>query len=332
MSDKYSHRERILMTIEGEHPDRPAVSLWRHFYNRETTAENLSAAIVEFQRQYDWDFMKINPRASYHVEIWGNRLEWSTGEFQKHRKIEFAVEKISDWDKIGVLPSTVPVLAEHLMAIKSIRKGAGLDLPILMTIFNPLSIAGDMVPNDKMLLEHLAEDESRVMRAIENITVTFEKFVAECRDAGADGIFLATTQWGTTKLISYSQYEKYARPHDLRIIKASGDDAINLFHICEGDIFLKELADYPVAMFNWESCHPSNPNLKKGSGLLAGKTVVGGIDHSGWLRHGTPSEIMMAMKRVKDEMDGVPFIFGPGCAIDPETPAINIAAVRNSVR
>jgi uroporphyrinogen decarboxylase len=332
MGDKYTHRERIMMTLRGDKPDRPAVSLWRHFYNRETTAENLAGAMLEFQKKYDWDFMKINPRASYHVEAWGNQLNWSTNEFQKHQKRKFAVEKLSDWDKIGVLPYSVPILAEHLMAIKLIRKNSGPDLPILMTIFNPISIAGDLVPNDRMLLEHLAENESLVMTAIENITITFEKFVAECRNAGADGIFLATTQWGSADLISYPQYEKYACPYDLRIIRAGGDDALNLFHLCESNIFIKELADYPIAMFNWESNHPTNPSLEKGAVLLGEKAIVGGIDHSGWLMRANPQEIKTAMEQIAKNMEKHRFIFGPGCAIDPLTPTENISAVRNSLQ
>ena len=65
-----TRRERIRKTIQGERTDRPPMSFWRHFYDREGSAKDLAEAMLEFQRKYDWDFMKVNPRASYHVEDW----------------------------------------------------------------------------------------------------------------------------------------------------------------------------------------------------------------------------------------------------------------------
>ena len=80
MNAKFSHKERIDRHLSGKELDRPAVSAWRHFYDRENTREDLVNSMIEFQRKFDWDFMKINPRADYHVEPWGlsptRRLSW----------------------------------------------------------------------------------------------------------------------------------------------------------------------------------------------------------------------------------------------------------------
>ena len=61
-------RERVQAALAGEPVDWPPVSMWRHFYEFEETAEGLAEAMLGFQRRYDWDFMKVNPRASYHAE------------------------------------------------------------------------------------------------------------------------------------------------------------------------------------------------------------------------------------------------------------------------
>jgi len=68
MTDQMSHRERVRASLAGEETDRPPVSMWRHFFEDETSAEGLAEAMLGFQRRYDWDFMKVNPRASYHAE------------------------------------------------------------------------------------------------------------------------------------------------------------------------------------------------------------------------------------------------------------------------
>ncbi|MEP0827765.1 MAG: hypothetical protein HRF51_04520 [bacterium] len=326
-----SHRERIQAIISGEKPDRPAVSFWRHFYHREATAEGLAEAMLAYQKKFDWDFMKINPRASYHVEDWGNRLAWSQSEFSKHQKLKFAVEKLEDWEKIKPLNPTAPVLAEHLRAVSLIKKGSDKNLPLFMTVFTPLSIAGDLVPEGSLLLRHLEQDETRVMSAVENITITFERYIAELRNAGADGIFLATTEWATSDMMSYDMYEKYARPYDLRILRAAGHDALNIIHICAANNFLKHLADYPAPLFNWDSCHPTNPTLDTGLEILKGRTLIGGIDHTGWLRHASPDEIKNETARQRDRYDGKPVIFGPGCTYEPTLPEENIRAVKDAL-
>jgi uroporphyrinogen decarboxylase len=319
------------MIIRGEKPDRPAVSLWRHFYDQESTPEGLAKAMLDYQDKYDWDFIKINPRSSYHVEDWGVELEWSKDPLKKHRKVKFAVAKVNDWDKIESLSSQAPVLKEHLKAIRIIRKESGKSLPLFMTVFNPLSIAGYLVKDRSLLQKHLRESPARVLPALENITATFEKYVGEIRDAGADGIFFATTQWASANLLTWDEYRKYARPFDMRVLKAGGVDSLNILHICDSNNYLEEMADYPVAMFNWDSCHPTNFPLEKGFEILKSKVVIGGIDHTGWLRYGTPGEIKNEITGIKEQMEGKRFIFGPGCTYEPTVPEKNIAAIRKGV-
>jgi uroporphyrinogen decarboxylase len=331
MSDKYSHRERIEMIIRGEKPDRFAASIWRHFNHMEHHAKGLAESMLDFQKRFDWDFMKINPRGSYHVEAWGNRLEWSHDEFIKHTKTVFTVKDISDWDKITVLPLDNPVLAEHLKAVSLISRVSDKQLPKLMTIFNPLSIAGDLIEDDNALVEHLKKDPDRVLRAIENITITFEKFTTELRNAGADGVFLATTQWASSDLLPFDDYKKFGLPFDHRIIKAAGDDALNLFHICASNNYLKEFHNFPAPLFNWDTADPTNLPADSGCDLLPDKTVIGGLDNNGWLWHGTPGEVATEIDKIKKNVMNKKFIFGPGCTIDAKVPVENLDAVRNNL-
>ena len=85
-TEKYSHLERIQMIIAGERPDRHAASCWRHFFHMEHHAEGTAEAMLGFQKEFDWDFMKINPRADYHIEDWGLTQAWSHDEYKKHAK------------------------------------------------------------------------------------------------------------------------------------------------------------------------------------------------------------------------------------------------------
>ena len=70
-------RERVYSALRGESIDRPPVSFWGHFYDRESSAEALAEATLSFQREYGWDWVKLNPRKHYHVEPWGVRYRYS---------------------------------------------------------------------------------------------------------------------------------------------------------------------------------------------------------------------------------------------------------------
>ncbi len=331
MADKYSHRERLGLIMAGEKPDRFAASNWRHFYHKESTAEGLAEAMLGFQEKFDWDFMKINPRASYHAEDWGNKYDWSTDEFKKHGKISFAVNDIADWDRIDVLPAGTPVLTEHLKAIEIIKKSSDPELPLLMTVFNPFGIARYLAGSTEKMLEYINRAPDKVGAALENITLTFERYVAEIRNAGADGIFFATLEWASSDLLTYDQYEKFGRKYDLRILKATGDDSLNILHVCGSNNYLKQLYDYPVKLFNWDACDPTNVNIDRCFDFLKDKTVIGGLDHKGWLWHSKPNEVAIEIRKMKERMAGRRFIFGPGCSIAPEIPGANLEAVRQNL-
>ncbi len=331
--EKYSHRERLELILAGEKPDRYAASFWRHFYHKENSARGTAEVMLDFQKAFDWDFMKINPRADYHIEDWGFEQEYSSNEFQKHTVMKYPVAQAADWERIETLKATAPVLAEHLQVVSLIRKGIGRDFPILMTVFTPLAIAGRMVEDDQLLVEHLRQYPEKIHRALRAVTDTFINYVQELRNAGADGIFLATTQWASSNLVTWQEYEEFGVPYDREVIKAAEQDSLNLFHVCSSNNYLSQLAqiDYNCKMYNWDGDDPTNSPVDKACELLAGKTLVGGVDQRGWLLKSEPDEIPFQMQRIKKYLDPRRVIIGPGCSIAPEVPRENLKAIRENL-
>lgn len=331
--DKYSHKERLELVLAGEKPDRYAASFWRHFYHKENNAKGTAEAMLDFQRAFDWDFMKINPRADYHIEDWGFEQKFSTNEFQKHTTLKYPVEKLEDWSRIEPLKPTASVLAEHLQVVSFIRRGVGREFPILMTVFTPLAIAGRLIKDDNLLVEHIRNNPDKIHRALRAITDTFVKYVQELRNAGADGIFFATTQWASSNLITWPEYEEFGVPYDLEVIKATETSALNLFHVCASNNYLSQLAkiDYNCNMYNWDGDEPTNFQLDKSYELLKGKALVGGVDHSGWLLKSDPEEIPFQMQRIKKYLDPARVIIGPGCSIAPEVSRDNLRMIRENL-
>jgi len=318
------------MILDGQRPDRYAASFWRHVFHREHNARDTAEAMLDFQNQFKWDFMKINPRADYHVEGWGFEHEFSREEFVKHTKLRFPISSVEDWAKIEPLPLDTPALDEHLKVVSIIRRRVGRDLPVFMTVFSPLAIAGRMVEDRQMLADQIREYPDKVLPAIEAITQTFEAFATELRNAGADGLFFATTQWASSDMTSWEDYQKLGVPFDQRVIRAAGQDALNLFHVCAANNYLDELAplDYHSRLYNWDSEDPTNRPLDRSLDLLPGKVLIGGVDHNGWLLHSSPEEITCQIDHLKARFDPSRIIIGPGCAIPPEVPIENLTAIR----
>ncbi|MCX5683858.1 MAG: uroporphyrinogen decarboxylase, partial [Planctomycetota bacterium] len=282
-------RERLAAAIAGLPVDRLPVSLWRHFFVEETSREALVGAMVRWQRTYDWDFLKINPRASYHVEDWGNRYEASGNEHVSPTLISTRIHEPEDFRGLARLSpgAQAPVLADHLAAVADLRATLGPDVPMLMTVFTPMSIAADLAGGPQNLAALIVEDPALAHAGLRTITDTFADFAARCIEAGADGIFLATTHIATWANFTPDQYEEFGRPYDLEILAAARDAPLNLLHVCKAQAFVRELADYPAALLNWDTAEPSNPGLSDMALLLdrggcgdpprtVGKALVGG--------------------------------------------------------
>src|SRR4051812_6776301 len=95
-------RERLEATIRGETVDRVAVALWRHWPGDDQRADDLAAAHINFQREYDWDFVKVSPSSSYSIRDWGAVDTW-TGNIEGTR--DYGPEVIrapEDWLSLKV--------------------------------------------------------------------------------------------------------------------------------------------------------------------------------------------------------------------------------------
>jgi len=327
---KMSHKERILALIKSEPIDRIPVSFWRHFYHKERTAQELAEAMLNFQKRFDWDLMKVNPRAAYHVQDWGAVLKYSNDEFTKAQTVDYPVKKASDWNKLKILEPTKGALGEQLQALSLIKKGLRDTVHFVETVFTPLSIAGDLVQDDKMLIRDLREIPKIIHQVLEIITATFEKFTSEILNTGASGIFLATTQWASVNYITKEEYLEFGQPYDLRVLKAAQEAELNVLHVCEPNNFLELFADYPAEIVNWDASDPTNLNLKEGAKLLK-KVVMGGIDHKEALLKNKPEQIVGQARKIRESMQGFRWILGPGCTYEPAVPEANLKALREEV-
>ncbi|MEW5701168.1 MAG: uroporphyrinogen decarboxylase family protein [Candidatus Zixiibacteriota bacterium] len=330
MIEHLNHTERLQALIDGVKPDRPPVALWRHFYRDEDDLDRFVEAMVTWQKRFDWDLLKINPRASYHYEPWGVIMRPSPDELTKPERVGFPISNPEDWAKVAPVSVKHPMFDFQLRAIARIRRALPPPFRIVMTVFNPISIAGDMVPTDAVLQEHLRTVPDAVEWALTAIATTFADLVVEMRNAGADGVFFATTQWASAERLTVDELRRFALPYDRLVWDAAGGDAFNVLHVCDTKIHLAEYREFPAALVNWDATDPDNPSLCDGHAAL-GRPVMGGVPYMSELVNDTPDILEQKILRLISENGDIPFAVGPGCAIPVTAPDENVAAIRRAV-
>lgn len=324
--------ERVQAALRGEPVDRVPVSAWGHNYLKEWSAEGLAEAMVDFQRKYDWDFMKVNPRASYFVEDWGARWEPSGKPNVGPTFVDTPIKSSRDWRILEPLNPEKGVLGEHLRALELIRDALRGEVPFIQTVFSPLSIAKYLVgKREDVIRAHMREDPDQLSYALSVIALTFADYSRRCIDRGASGIFFATTGWASSDALDEDDYVRFGKRFDLEVLDAVRD--IGWFHVlhnCGADIFFELATFYPVQAVNWSVHSRGNPSLKDAQGITD-RALMGGVDEKTTLRSGTPEQVAQEARDALRQTRGIRFLLTPGCSIPTDTPESNLRALRATV-
>jgi len=326
-------RERIEAALRGEVVDRVPISFWGHDYLREWSAEGLAEAMLDNYRSHDWDYMKINPRASYHVEDWGAVLDSPGDPNHSPKFLRAAVRYPDEWRGLRAPAPDRGVLGEHLAALRLIRDGLRGEAHFVQTIFSPLSIAKYLV-GDKFepVKESMAGHRKALESALDTITRVFSEYALACIEAGASGIFFATTGWAGKDRLREDEYRTFGIPYDLRFLETvAGKAPFHVLHNCGDNIYFDLLADYPVAAISWAATLPGNPTLAEGKQRTR-RAVIGGVNEKTTLPDGTAEDVAAEVSQAIEQTGGRRLLVGPGCSIPPRTPRANLEAAARAAR
>ena len=319
-------RERLEATIGSEATDRPAVALWRHWPGDDQRAGDLARATVEFQLQYDWDFVKCMPASNYCIADWGAQDTWVGNEEGTRQWGPRVIQKPEDWAHLRVLDPRRGMLAEMHEAMRLIGAGLGRDVPFIWTVFNPLAQAKNLA--GERLLPDMRQYPDAIKSGLETITESSVRFVEAARDTGFSGVFLAL-QHATCDLLSEAEYREFGRPYDLRILEAAQGLWFNLLHLHGEHVMFDLVADYPVQAINWHD-RETPPSLTEALPRFSG-ALVGGLHRTDTMLRGTPEAVQSEIRSALDATHGRRLMIGTGCVMWITTPVGNIRAARDVV-
>jgi uroporphyrinogen decarboxylase len=322
-------RERIRAAISSQTVDRVPISFWGHFASDPHRAEELASATIAFQEAFDWDFVKLMPSGMYLPEAYGCALTPASGPGAVNGLAESIVKRPQDWASLPVLDPNQGWLAEHLRSIRLVRDALGPDVPIVETLFSPLTIAHKLslhLPFSESVDSH----RELLLAGLASVAETSRRFATACLDAGADGFFFAT-QESNAGTLGREDFIALGRRFDLEVLGALDARAwLNLLHVCRTEIYADLVADYPVQAINWDS-ERTAPTLEGARRVWKDVCLVGGLDREGEVLVGKPTEVATAVRSAAARAGREGFVVGAGCGLLTGRHDANLRAAREAV-
>lgn len=329
-SQRYQKRKRLEACIHGGVPDRAPVALWRHFPVDDQTPEGLASATVDFQRAYDFDFVKVTPASSFCLRAWGVQDEWRGTDEGTRIYTRRAIYSPEDWLRLQPLDPFHGSLGDQLVCLDQIIAAMNTPeevTPVIQTIFNPLSQAKNLVGSE-LLLMHVRCYPEAVQAGLKTITESILRFIEAARQTGISGIFYAV-QHASYSLLSEEEFSRFSIPYDLQILEAVQDLWLNVLHLHGEQVMFDQVARYPVGVINWHDrdTEPSlGPALERFGGALCG-----GLQRYHTMVLGNPLRVTAEAHDAIQATEGRRLILGTGCVLPTIAPRANILAARRSV-
>jgi uroporphyrinogen decarboxylase len=328
MNSSMNHWERIRAAIKGEETDRVPISLWRHWPTHEESPQALAASTIRWQREYDFDLIKVTPMGTYAIEDWGAQTFYNPNPNGVRTVVKHAVSDPEEYPNLKHLDVNKGCYGRQLKALDMIvEEFKDNPAPILMTVFSPLTVAnklvGDRVYADMRLKPELLEEGLRI---IAEVTADYS---LESIRRGAHGLFFAC-QADSYRLMDEAQYRRFGEVYDRMVLdKVRQESELILLHAHGFDIMFDLVANYPIEAINWHD-RITSPSLAEALGRFEGM-LVGGINEWVTMLTKGPEEVQAEIHEAIEQTTGLRLMVGPGCVIPINVPVDNIVAARKAV-
>lgn len=321
-------RERLQAVMEGRRPDRTPVSFWQHFPDLDHDAEQLAEALVEFQRRYDLDFVKLMPSGMYGTEDFGCETGEPDPETGAKRLLKGPISQVSDWAALRPVPPDRGARGRELRCLELVRRALGPEVPIIQTVFSPSTTAAKIMGRDAFIAA-AREHPDAIEAALDMLAETEAAFARAAVDRGADGVFFAT-QLAGDGLMTADEYRRFGVAYDMRVLEAIASRSwFSMVHVHGSTPLFSLFSSYPVPAISWHDRRTS-PSLSEARDMWPGVFACG-LDEWGVLRTGDPEAVRADVEAMIGQADATRFILAPGCVLPLNVPPENLEAVRGAV-
>lgn len=323
-----THWERIRAAVAGQPVDRVPVSLWRHFPVLDLDPVKLAELMVDWQRRHDFDLVKFMPSGTYCVEDWGATTAYRDMPTGTRTVTRRGVTAAEQWPRLARLSPTAGRLGLELDALRRAAAVLNNSVPILQTVFNPLTTAFKLA--GERIFTDLRRQPALFEAGLAIIAETTLDFARAALRAGAHGLFFST-QCATWRMLTEAEHTRFGVGYDRMVLDAlAGEAEFLMLHLHGIDVMFDQVLDYPVNMLNWHD-RRTEPSLAVAAGRFGG-LLVGGLNELTTLPQGPIEAIRQEVRDAIAQTNGRRLLIAPGCVIAIATPEEHYRAVIDTVR
>ena len=323
-------RERLERAIAGASIDRVPVALWRHWPGDDQRYTDLARSVIDFQHDYNWDFVRVMPSRNFQVTDYGVQDEWQ-GDARGIREINKLVIKRSlDWTEIRPLSPSRGALSQQIECLRLIGQAFESDnVPILQTVYSPLIQAAQMAGRQKVLRDMRVRAD-RLRTGLNQLTESTLRFLESLRKLpGIAGIFLVT-EFASHDIMSESDYTAFALPHIQNILDGLPEHWwLSIVGVGGASPMLKLFSDLPIQALSWDT-RGGSTELSTAKSQFEG-AICGGLGDKDDLLLGTPALLRSVIRDALNQSEGRRFILSGSGDGYITTPISNIRAGRSIV-
>ncbi len=328
VSQQMTHRERVQAALRGDPVDRPPLSLWFHFPNRDRTPEGLADATIDFQRRCDIDLVKLMPTGMYSTLDYGATIFLRADRIGTTQLATSPIKSPADWARLPVVRPDRGELAAQVQVVRRVRAALGPDVPIIETIFSPLTTANKLA--GESFATHLRDATDALQKGLERFTEDTIAFGRACLAAGADGFFFASQHANSDAKLPADLFERVGVAYDLRVLAALAADKRNwctVLHLHGNDPLFDLANRYPIHAVNWHD-RETQPSIKDALTRTT-RGLVAGIARG---RTAGDAETLVAQARdAIAQTNGRRLIVAPDCVLPSDLSAATLQALRQAV-
>ena len=323
-------RERVKAAIAMGVADRPPVGAWGHTYREEWSPQDLASITVERARQFGWDFVKFQPRASSFAEAFGSVYKAAGHRLKGPVLISAAVPDLESWGSVELV--NPKVLDDQVESIGIVAKELGDDVPVIQTVFSPITVAGYLVgKSQSRVVRELRKHPDFVRPALERIADALVDFSRRSVEAGAAGIFYAISGYAGRGVMPVAVYRDLVLPYDIDVLSRLPAEAwFNVVHLCGSNLNFDLVREMPAQVISWSIHNQGNPSLAEGK-KISDRAVMGGMGQRASLLYGPPPEVEAEARSAVAEMGGRGLLLAPGCSVPPRAKDVNLAAMVSAI-
>lgn len=305
-----NHFEKIQNVLNGVHQKEIPYSFWFHMPEVDLNPKAIAKQTCEIQEKYNLDFIKTSNNGMYMTEDYGTEIDHSDVHHGGYsRLVRPFIESNEDWKKVRPMNINQPALNRELEFLQLTIDKKGKEVPIIMTIFSPLTTLNKMTCGN--IAKFATENNEYLHEALRNISETTKALVQKAISMGASGIFFAT-QLHCYDILTVDQVKEYANPYDKMVLEGLEGSWFNLIHIHGNNIMFGQVTDYPVEVFNWH-IGETLPEPREVQ-LYNNKVVSGGFSGE-VIKEGSYEKLNNDIYKIAMATKGEGLILSPSCVI-----------------